>query len=160
MKPVQWQEPVSFRNAINRRFYPRKRNLWPLVAIALGLTAVMILIPIVKQKPVDDNWPKSFLIAFGVGFGWLGLMLFLMVVNHFSSRFIVINPQGFFLKEWHGAAIRFTTWRWEHVAHCTIQQMDLEGTHYLALIAHLTDGRYLYMGLNILDNPRDRKSVV
>jgi hypothetical protein len=155
MIPIQWQEPVSFRNAINRLYYPRKLNFLPLFSIAFGLTALLILIPIIKGRPVNGSWPLSLLIAFAVGFAWFATVLLIMAISYLSSRIIAITPQGFFIKEWHGKAIGFATWGWGNISFCTIERMELDGHPYIALIAHLSDNRKLYLGLEDLNRPRN-----
>lgn len=155
MKHIQWQEPVSFRNAINRHYYPRKLKLLPLFYIAVGLTILLLLIPFIKGRPVNGSWLLSILIAFVGGFSWLAMVLLIIGINYLSSRIIAITPQGFFIKELHGRSMGFATWGWGSISFCSIERMELDGHPYLALIAHLSDDRKLYLGLQDLNRPRN-----
>ena len=152
-KPIQWQEPVSFRNAINSLYFPTKPDLKPAILIGIGI-AVVGWVAQYMRDPQGALKLQSVATAIGMGSIIVVTALFLGLVNYYSARLLVVNPQGVFIKEFQGAAIIFRTWKWEYFTHFTVEQMELKGRRYLALIGHLKDGNRLYFGLNWLDKPR------
>ncbi len=154
VKPIQWQEPISFRNYFASQDPDRYKNFYPLLYTGLIVSILMMGVPLLRRSAADVDWAVSTAVAFGVGAMIVAVILFVAWINTKTSRFVVINPQGIFVKEMRGAAYVFTTWPWGQIDCCSFERMELGGLTYLVLSAHMADGAENYYGINIYESPR------